>query len=133
MTPLIKVKVLLNDSLEVNGIYDSGSNVSLINSKLLKIHKNSLSSTKNSNLKTTNEVKKTDGLTNLKIKIFGIEDMMNVFIINSENFNYDFLIGLDCIKKFKLCQNEKLIIEQKNDQTNDDIKKYQKIKKNRLK
>ncbi|KMQ84697.1 hypothetical protein RF55_17295 [Lasius niger] len=39
--------------------------------------------------------------------------MMDIFVINSEDFNYDFLIGLDCIKKFKLCQNEKLEIKQR--------------------
>lgn len=39
-TPLITVKLLLNDTLEIFGIYDSGSNVSLINSKLVKIKDN---------------------------------------------------------------------------------------------
>lgn len=41
------------------------------------------------------------------------EKRMDVFVINSEHFNYDFLIGLACITKFKLCQNEKLEIEQR--------------------
>lgn len=51
--------------------------------------------------------------------------MMNVFVMNSEYFNYDFLIGLDCIKRFKLCQNEKLEIKQKiiPDLTGEDPKK----------
>lgn len=39
MPPLIKIKLLLNDTLEISGIYDSCLNVSLINSKLLKIQK----------------------------------------------------------------------------------------------
>lgn len=77
------------------------------------------------NLKTINGVRKADGLITIKTKIFDMEDMMNVFVINSEYFNYDFLIGLDCIKKFKLCQNEKLEIEQKiiPDLTGEDSKK----------
>lgn len=39
---------------------------------------------------------------------------MKVFIVDSENFSYDFLIGLDCIKNFKLTQTEDLrIIQEK--------------------
>lgn len=37
---------------------------------------------------------------------------MNVFVIDEESFEHDFLIGLDCIKKFNLIQNEKLEITQ---------------------
>lgn len=35
--PLIKLKVLLNDTLEVTGICNSGSNLLLINAKLLNL------------------------------------------------------------------------------------------------
>lgn len=87
---MIKVKVLLNDTLEVNGIYDSGSNVSLINSRLLKMKKEQISNTNNTKLKTINGVRKADGLITIKTKIFDIEDVMNVFVMNSEYFNYDF-------------------------------------------
>lgn len=38
---------------------------------------------------------------------------MNVFVIDKENFDYDFLVGLDCIKEFHLVQNENLEINQK--------------------
>jgi len=41
-------------------------------------------------------------MVTLKIKIYNIEKTMDIFVIENENFNYDFLIGLDCIKKFKL-------------------------------
>lgn len=104
---------MLNETLEVDGIYDSGSNVSLINSRLLKKKRKHISNTSNTNLKTINGVKKADGLITVKTKIFNIENMMDIFVINSEYFNYDFLIGLDCIRKFKLCQNEKLEITQR--------------------
>lgn len=65
------------------------------------------------NFRTINGVFKSDQLIKIKVKILNIEEYIDVFIINNENFNYDFLIGLDCIKKFKLIQNEKLEIEQK--------------------
>jgi len=54
------------------------------------------------NFTTINGVKKTNGMVTLKIKIYNIEKTMDIFVIENENFNYDFLIGLDCIKKFKL-------------------------------
>jgi hypothetical protein len=105
---------LLNDTLEISGIYDSGSNVSLINSKLLCLKKNPINKNKkNANLKTISGVKKTIGMVTLKIKIFDIEKSINVFVIDGKDFDYDFLIGLDCIKQFRLVQDEKLEISQK--------------------
>lgn len=115
MPPLIKIKLLLNDTLYVSGIYDSGSNVSLINAKLLNIQKKENKSDQHIvNLKTINGEKKTKGMVTLKIRILNIEKNMDVFVVDSENFNYDFLIGLDCIKHFKLMQNEDLQIVQCN-------------------
>jgi len=64
------------------------------------------------NLRTINGVFKSEELIKIKAKILNIEEYIDVFIIDNENFKYDFLIGLDCIKKFKLTQNEKLEIEQ---------------------
>lgn len=99
MPPLIKVKLTLNDTFKESGIYDSGSNVSLINAKLLKIQpKENSGDIEKVNLKTINGEKKTKGIVTLKIKIYNIEGFMDVFIIDNVNFNYDFLIGLDCIK-----------------------------------
>lgn len=112
MTPLIKIKLLLNKEMEIDGVYDSGSNVSLINSKLLKI-RSKRNGQNEENLVTINGVKKTSGSTNLKIKIFDIEENIDVYIIDEPNFRYDFLIGLDIIKKYKLVQNEDLTISQK--------------------
>jgi len=104
----------LNDTLETFGIYDSGSNVSIINSKLIKIKKNinNVNNVNSKNLLTINGVKKTKGIVNIKIKIFNIEKQIEVYIIDEENFENDFLIGLDIIKQFKLIQNEKLQITQ---------------------
>lgn len=75
-------------------------------------------------LSTINGVYKTDGLIKIKAKIMNIENDINVFIINNENFKHDFLVGLDCIKKFNLIQNEKLEVEQKNSDSMKVIEKY---------
>jgi hypothetical protein len=97
----------------VFGVYDSGSNVSLINSKLLKFKNDKFENHGNTNLKTINGVRKTDGMVSLNVKIFDIEREMDVFVIERNNFDYDFLIGLDCIKRFHLTQDENLEINQK--------------------
>lgn len=52
-------------------------------------------------------------MTTIKIKIFDIEENADVYIIDGEEFKYDFLIGLDIIKQFKLVQDEHLNITQK--------------------
>jgi len=66
----------------------------------------------------------------LKIKIYKIEKVVDVFIIDKQNFKYDFLIGLDIIKEFKLIQNEDLQITQKDDLNPQDkiIVEYKSIK-----
>lgn len=113
MSPLIKVKILLNRKREIYGLYDSGSNVSLINSKILKLEDKRENELLSSNLKTINGVRKSKGIVTLQIKIFSEEHEMDVFVIDQQNFDYDFLIGLDCIMKFGLIQDEKLNITQK--------------------
>lgn len=113
MPPLIKIKLVLNNNLEIYGVYDSGSNVSLINSRLLKIGDKRDNILNKTNLKTINGVKKATGKIILNVKIFDLERKMSVFVIDGENFDYDFLIGLDCIKNFYLTQNENLEIKQK--------------------
>lgn len=113
MPPLIKTRLVLNNSLEIFGIYDSGSNVSLINSKLLKIRNKNSDLSVNTNLKTINGVKKAAGRITLDVKIFDIKKKISVFVIYEKDFNYNFLIGLDCIKNFHLIQDENLEIKQK--------------------
>lgn len=66
---MIKVKILLEGKLKVNGTYDQGSQVSLINSKLVKIKKKTEDVTKIF-LKTVNGVTQTKGLVTIKVKIF---------------------------------------------------------------
>lgn len=64
--PLVKVKILLNDKLEINGVNDSGLNVSLVNYKVMKFNE--------------------DGNK--------LEQYVNVNIIDGHNFKYEFLIRL---------------------------------------
>ncbi len=52
------------------------------------------------------------GVTYLLMKILDIEKNMRFFIIDKENFKYDFLLGLDCIKQYRLCQDHELNITQ---------------------
>jgi len=84
----------------------------LINSDLLHIRNRKSSNLKGAGLATIKGVKKIDGMISLKVKIFKIEKHVNIFVVDKENFNYDFLIGLDCIREFKLQQNENLQITQ---------------------
>lgn len=55
-------------------------------------------------------------MTTIKIKIFNIEENADVYIIDGEEFKYDFLIGLDIIKQFKLVQDDNLDISQKREE-----------------
>jgi len=61
----------LNGTLEKLGLYDSGSNVSLINSNLVKI-KGNLNQINHIYLQTINGVKKTNGMIRIELTIFEI-------------------------------------------------------------
>lgn len=93
------------------GVYDPGSQISLINARLVKII-NGKNDVNEISLRTISGVKKTSGLVTIRIKVFEIEEEMDVYIVENEDFD-DFMIGLDMIKKFRLTQNENLQIEQK--------------------
>ncbi|KAG7296862.1 hypothetical protein JYU34_019721, partial [Plutella xylostella] len=114
----------VNNALRVNGIYDTGSNVSLINSKLLKL-KGEGNNLNEANLTTISGVIKANGLTNLKIKIMDIEENVDIYVINEKQFKYDFLIGLDLIKTYKLVQTKELKILQ----IKEDKEEYMMVKK----
>lgn len=103
--------MLLEDKIQINGTYDSGSQVSLINKRLVRIQNDS-EDTNRILLRTVNGVTYTRGLIRIKVKIFDVEEYVDVFIVDKLDFE-DFIIGLDMIKKFKLAQNEDLKILQK--------------------
>lgn len=97
--------------LNATRVYESGLNVSLVDSRLLASKQNPQggnNSIVESNLKT-----------------------INFFVIDEENFEYDFLIGVDCAKKIHLLLNYKLQIYQNkkgNDIVSNSSKYYQPFK-----
>lgn len=106
--------MIVENQIEIMGTYDPGSQVSLINSKWIKIKEN----TEDVNrifLKSVNGVNHTNGLIRIRIKIFNIEKEVEVYIVEREDFE-DFIIGLDLIPIFKLRLNENLEISQKVDE-----------------
>lgn len=96
------------------GLYDSGSNISLINYNFLN-KKDKIKSiiSGDKNIKGVAGIAKSEGTVTLKIKICNIENNFSFFIIKSKTFKEDLLLGLDLIQKFKLCQDENLKITQK--------------------
>lgn len=68
-------------------------------------------------------MKKAEGLTTLKIKIFKIEKEVDIYII--DGYKYDFLIGLDMIKEFRLSQDINLKISQNNELIEGSKEKYE--------
>ncbi len=54
------------------------------------------------------------GVTKLKLKIFDMDKTCLLYVVKSNDFPHEMLIGLDLIKDFKLCQDENLEIFQKN-------------------
>ncbi|KAL7294472.1 hypothetical protein TKK_0012466 [Trichogramma kaykai] len=106
-------------------IYDPGSNVSLINSKLVRLKTSNNNFKQKVRLRTIGGVNRSKGLIKVKAKIFEIEESMNVFIVDSKYFEDDFLIGLDYIGKFRLTLNEKLEVQQRSYDTAKELREYQ--------
>lgn len=88
----------------------------MINSKLVRLKEEQTENVNKHNLVTINGVKKTGGLATITLKIYDIEKETNVYIIDGEEFKYDFLIGLDIIKEFRLIQDNNLNITQKGEE-----------------
>lgn len=103
--------MLIENKIKIMGTYDSGSQVSLINSKWIK-KKDNREDVNKIFLKSVNGVNHTNGLVRIKIKIFNIEKEVDVYIVEREDFE-DFIIGLDLIPIFKLRLNESLEVSQK--------------------
>ena len=97
----------------VQAVYDSGSNISLINSKIAKQLNLTCYTLINPNFDMVSGHGKVLGLTKLEIKIFNIKRTVIVFIMDEKGFKHDFLIGLDLIKAFHLCQDHNLRISQR--------------------
>ena len=67
---------------------------------LLKIKQNKINFTQTGNLKTTNIVGKINGMFILRITVYDIKSILNIFMVGNENFKYYFFV-------FKL-KNKKL-------------------------
>lgn len=68
----------------------------------------------NASFKMISGLGRVYGITKVKIKIFDITKEVLVFILDDINYQYEFLIGLDLIYEFRLCQNENLEVFQNN-------------------
>lgn len=119
--------------MKITGIYDPGSNVTVINSKLIRL-KNREKDQHSSTLKSINGRGKTDGLITLKARILDEEKNINAFILESKDFDNDMILGLDTIKNFGLTHDENLNIKKlkeniKDNQNKEIIKKEQETEK----
>lgn len=111
MLPLITLEVFLNDN-KIQGIYDPGANITLLNSRIIK--KMGLTTQKDRNtFQTVSSRKDFSGRLFARMKIHKIEKTVEVFVVDDENFEYDILLGLDTIKNFCLKQDYDLKIYQK--------------------
>ena len=102
----------INDKKEVTAVYDSGSVISLINSKLVELLKIDLVANK-SIFKTISGLDFCTARATVKLKIGPIEKLVTAYVVKNDNFSFDFLLGLDAIKAFRLIQDENLKIFQK--------------------
>lgn len=94
------------------GLYDSGSNISLLNFDFWK--KTNIKKNRGGEcIRGVTGITKSMGTATLNLKIGNIEKLFTFFIIKSDNFKEDVLLGLDAIQNFRLCQDENLKIAQK--------------------
>lgn len=101
---------MLNNTLEAKGLYDPGSRITLINSKLVQVTNLKPNYCYNT-IKTISGGGKTKGLVTLDAEILHKKIKINAFIFENEYFEYDLILGLDSIHKFGLTHDENLNIQ----------------------
>jgi len=101
--------------------------VSLINYDFWKKLKLDKKISGGGNIKTISGISRSEGMITLPVTIFGITRKFTLFIVKSEAFTEDILLGLDCIKEFKLCQDENLRISRSKS-----VDKPMKVNENRV-
>ena len=111
--PIDKDKNRNRQELKTDAIYDTGSNVSLINEKLVRILKKK-SEKDEQVFKTINGANFTKNRVSLMLEIGDISRKVNLYTVKNDHFEYGVLLGLDNIKAFSLIQDENLNIYQKN-------------------
>ena len=102
----------MNNQENVKAVYDSGSNVNLVNFELIKKLKAKIFQEKRI-FKTLGGMNFTQGRAKLHLRINRIEEEIDVYVVRNNFFSYDLLLGLDAIKKFRLSQDENLNIFQR--------------------
>lgn len=105
------MKILIDNQPAI-GLYDSGSNISLINYDYFIKRKLNKNISGGNIIKTISGDSISEGVVSVDVRIFNITEKVKFFIVKSNAFKEDVLLGLDCIKKFKLCQNYDLKISQ---------------------
>ncbi|KAK7597707.1 hypothetical protein V9T40_009932 [Parthenolecanium corni] len=103
-----------NTSNYKGAVYDPGSNISIMNKKIAEFLDLKIIKFANASFKMISGLGRVYGITKVKIKIFDITKEVLVFILDDINYQYEFLIGLDLIYEFRLCQNENLEVFQNN-------------------
>ncbi len=111
LPPLITLKVKIED-FDATGLYDPGANISMVSATYLAKLDKKITNKNKYIFRTMSGEAKQKGIIFLKLKIFEIEKTMRFFVIEKKNFKYDLLLGLDCIKEFRLCQDHNLTITQ---------------------
>lgn len=102
--------MILNNAIEAKGLYDPGSRITLINSKLVQVT-NMKPNYCYDTIKTISGGGKTKGLITLDAQLLQKKIKINAFIFENENFEYDLILGLDSIYKFGLTHDENLNIQ----------------------
>lgn len=105
--------MLLNENVFVKGTYDSGSNCSAIDKNLLEFLGIRMYRFVDARYKMVSGYGKIVGIAKIKVKMFNISKTVFVFVLDADDFDHKFLIGLDLIKAFHLCQDEHLQVSQK--------------------
>ena len=102
---MIKIEVLVNDELFVVAVYDTGSNISLINRRALDKILSSFKTRKAQSAVKSVVGKFTSGeRANLTVTIGSITEEQEFYVVDNPQFKYQAIIGLDVIKKFRLSQ-----------------------------
>jgi len=96
---------------KVTASYDNGSNISVVNSELLKQIKSTLFHSEQF-FRTISGVHHSTDSALLLVKINNTEHEIICRVVKNDNFLYDLLLGLDAIKTFGLIQDENLQIWQ---------------------
>ena len=95
---LIDLEVIANN-IELKGLYDPGSNITILTYRALKKIPNTKLKKQQITFKTMSGGATFEGITRIKLKIFEIEEDVLVYVADKPEFRYDIIIGLDTIKQ----------------------------------